>query len=88
MKMLFHQFINKTLRLCPLGHDHVETEEHFLIVCSHLTALRNAMFQKVADIIPNFLSFIKFTVLLTRENLIYCLGPYVLKSFKFIFRSE
>ena len=76
--MLFHQFINKTLRLCPLCHDHVETEEHFLIVCSHLTALRNAMFQKVADIIPNFLLSLsdmdKFTLLLTRENFIYRLG--------------
>ena len=86
--MSFHRFINKTLQLSPLDHDHVETEEHFLIVCSHLTALRNSMFQKVADIIPNILSLIKFTLLLTRENLIYCLGPYILKSFKFTFRSE
>ena len=80
-----HQNIHKTLRLCPPCHNHVETEEHFLIVCPHFSVMRNALFHKVTDTIPNFLylsSMDKFILLLTSKNLTSLLGPYVLKLFE------
>ena len=68
-------------RLCPLCHSDIETEFHFLMVCSCLMTLRMKYFSAIWYTYP---SIEKFIQLCNSQNLntILNIGRYILCALK------
>ena len=43
-------------RLCPLCNQDVEDEYHFMTQCRNLNKTRTSLFNKITDVIPDFIN--------------------------------